>query len=202
MPKLRQRLKKSKSVQTLLRRAKEKEPVDLRAIYASVITRLIFGPTIFYAVTFTTLVNFIVDLSDGELFKHAGIKHSVYSSIDKALDLYWYVFILLYFVKEAIPTLDVFVFLFVFRFLGQTLYFITRRHIFFFLFPNIFEFVFFGYVLSLWVPALQVFFEPKTIWFTAFFFTPLILVREWVLHIQKANFSWLLTGRTTMWPKE
>ncbi len=179
-----------------------KSNVDLRVVHADILVRIIFGPTIFLAPVLTTIVNIFIDWGDGELFKQAGLTHNQYSVIDKALDLYWLVWIVLYLINQNVPSLLVFLSLFFIRLIGQTLYFATNKVEFFFFFPNIFEMLFYVYALSLVFPSLTITTKYPIILGTVLITTPLVLFREWILHVKKMNLSWMLMGKTTRWVED
>ncbi len=168
---------------------------------ASVVLRLIFGPTIFWFPRITALFSFMLDWVDGELYKRAGYSHHQYGIYDKALDYYWYVWIFFYVLLVPVPYRTLFVFLFVWRTIGQLLYFKTRNRIFFFIFPNVFE-IFFLYYLVVTIPGQNsIFLLSPYIWIAFTFIVFFVMIREAVLHIENTNMSGFFTGKTTYWPK-
>lgn len=102
--------------------------------FISIIIRIIFGPLIFYSVQLAAVLNFIVDLTDGEIYKRAGFLYKDYQTIDKILDYYWYMNIIFYMFITNNSNLLLFFLLFVYRTIGQVIYFITKnQNIFFYL---------------------------------------------------------------------
>ena len=165
-----------------------------------VLLRLIFGPAIFIAPRITALVSFMLDWVDGELFKRAGYARNQYSFYDKLLDYYWYIWILIYIFANNVPFKDFFVFLFLFRTLGQFLYMKYKKEYLLLLFPNIFEIFFIYYLIVRLFGSYSLFFlSPPILWISLLVILIFVLVREYILHIKQANLSSIFMGRTTYW---
>lgn len=173
-----------------------------RLVLAVVILRLILGPAIFISVWLSSLSTFLLDWADSELFKRASFLWRRYAIYDKILDYYWYLFILAYIFLYEIPSRETFLILFLFRSIGQILFFLTKKEQYFFLFPNIFEILFYFYLLSLLFPKLHPYMYFPKIIFPLLAITPMVLVREYIAHIKKMNLSWFFTGKTTYWRNE
>lgn len=173
-----------------------------KRVLAAVIVRLITGPAIFVSPWLASIVNFGFDWADGEIFKRAGWSHARYGLIDKILDYYWYIFVLIFIFVRDIPSSSIFLFLYYFRSFGQALFFVTKKKRFFFFFPNIFEILFFFYLISTAFPVLSPFMLFPKILYPIAVIIPLVLFREYVLHIKEANLSWFFTGKTTYWINE
>ena len=170
-------------------------------VVINVITRLVFGPGIFVSVWMATIVNFILDWADGEFFKRAGYKKEEYKIIDKILDLYWYAFIISYAVVNDIPGLPILIFLFVYRLVGQILFFIKRKQILLFIFPNFFEIFFYFYLASIVFKPLSLYLTiPNAIYPMGIIFLT-VMIREYLLHIRDINWSDFFTGKKTYWNK-
>ena len=165
----------------------------------AIILRLIFGPLIFFSIWITVIANFIIDWSDGEVFKRSVWKRQDYSWYDKVLDQYWYCFILGYIFYINTPGKWLFLSLFVYRTIGFLLYLKTKKEILFQFFPNLFEIFFFFYLLTTINPQLVKYLEmPKAI-YPLVVIIPTVLVREYLLHVKNMNLSWFFTGKTTYW---
>jgi hypothetical protein len=151
----------------------------------------------------TALIVFFLDLIDGELFKKAGVFRSRYEIIDKCLDYYWYVFILVFVYWGLLPAKGVFLFLFIFRFLGQTLFLITEKEEILFWFPNVFEPLFHFYLLAKFFSVgQQLFSYPKVVYLVLALTIGKLMV-EYIIHIRKIQFHNLLFPRkASYWPKE
>lgn len=167
--------------------------------FVSTTLRILLGPAIFLFPTSATLWTFLTDWADGEFFKRAGFTKSRYQTIDKILDYYWYVFILLFILFNPVPQKTLFYFLFGVRTIGQLIYFINRKEEALFFFPNVFEILFYVYVLSLVVPRMNEYLYLPKLLSTLAIIIPVVLVREYILHIRKSNLSWFFTGVKTYW---
>ncbi|KKQ41872.1 MAG: hypothetical protein US60_C0028G0027 [Microgenomates group bacterium GW2011_GWC1_37_8] len=168
-------------------------------VIIDVTLRVILGPLIFIAPIFSTLLVFILDWADGEFFKRAGFSKTRYDGIDKTLDLCWYLFIVLFIAVNPVPNKSLFYILFSYRAIGQFLYLFSKNEKFLFLFPNFFEILFYVYITALAAPNLTEFLYLPNIIFTLSLIIPIVLVREYTLHIKKSNLSWFFTGVTTYW---
>lgn len=166
------------------------------------ILRLLLGLLVFIFPFVSASLMFIVDWSDGEVFKRSGYTHKVYSLYDKVFDYYWYACILLFLVINQAPGLSFFVLFFVLRSVGHIIFFITQKSLVFFFFPCVFELLFYFYLLTLFFPELSIYLLFPKIFFPLLIILPIILTREYIIHIKKANLSWFFTGKTTYWPEE
>lgn len=172
---------------------------NFRLVWINIVLRLLLGPIIFLSVWFASVFTFLLDWVDGEFFKRAGYPRSQYILYDKILDYYWYVFMIVYISLANVPSRNIFLFLFLFRSLGQTLFFLTKKEFYFIFFPNVFEILFFFYLGTLIFPKLQpLMLYPKILYPLAVILIG-VSIREYVLHIKKMNLSGLFTGKTTYW---
>ncbi len=174
----------------------------LSLTYLLIFLRIISAFLIFAAVIPTSIIQFILDWIDGEFYKRAGFHKHTYQVWDKVLDYYWYVFILLYLMTTKPPHFRLFIVLFVFRTIGQFLFFITRKQIYFFLFPNIFEILFFVFVITLAIPSLGSLLNVPDIYPLFAVITVIVFIREYILHIKQMNLSWIFMGKPTYWIDE
>lgn len=93
--------------------------------------------------------NFILDDVDGDLLIPLGLADPTYQRIDKAADWVTYVFMVLAAWRRDWPILRMVVALFLFRTVGQVLFFVTGDERVFFVFPNWLEPLFLIYATSL-----------------------------------------------------
>lgn len=171
-----------------------------RLVLITIFIRLAVGPLSLISIKTAALISFFSDWADSEIYKASGFSYPFYSSWDKFLDYYWYTFILIYILKKNLPAKNFFLFLFLIRSFGQILYFLTQNQAFFFFFPNIFEVLFYFYLLSICLPKLRPLLKYPKILLTAGVITLLlVLPREYLVHIKKINLSGFFTGKTTYW---
>ncbi|MCL4384122.1 hypothetical protein M1116_01585 [Patescibacteria group bacterium] len=174
----------------------------MRFVYVVVFLRLIFAPVIFVSFEIAVFATFILDWIDGEIFKRAGLKRSVYSLWDKVLDYYWYIFIIIFLYNHHSPNFLIFFYLFFLRSFGQFFFFITRSEFFLFLFPNIFEILFYCYLFTIPFPQFITLINSSRIFILLGIITPLTFLREYLIHIKRINLSWIIFGKTTHWIAE
>jgi len=174
-----------------------------KLVWFSSLCRLFFGPFIFVSVWVASIVTLLLDTTDGELFKRAHFPYSQYSFYDKILDYYWYVFILAYVFVNQLASKWVFLGLFLHRSLGQAFSVLTKNRKFLFIFPNIFEFFFYFYLLTLLFPKLRPLIESPRLIYSLAVIALLKLANEYFLHIKKFSFhNWLFPKKASYWTTE
>jgi hypothetical protein len=92
--------------------------------------------------------NYVLDSIDGDVLLELGLSEETYQTIDKAADFYSYLIMLIVGLRWRIRTLIVL--LFVYRIVGQLLFFKTRKEIIFVAFPNFLEPLVLAYTFLLW----------------------------------------------------
>ncbi|MBI3576924.1 hypothetical protein HY086_02725 [Candidatus Gottesmanbacteria bacterium] len=91
------------------------------------------------------ICSLLLDNVDGQLFYEAGAKWSYYNTIDKLLDYWWYVFIVLYLWNA--PIFGMALVLFLYRSIGQFIGIFRKDEKIYRWFPNILEWFFLLYLL-------------------------------------------------------
>ncbi len=81
--------------------------------------------------------NYVLDVVDGDVLLELGLTDETYQTIDKAADYYSYVIMLVVGLRWRIRRLVAL--LFIYRTVGQALFFLTRKEIVFLYFPNFLE---------------------------------------------------------------
>ena len=165
-----------------------------------VILRLIFGPFIFISPIISTLVIFILDGFDGEIIKRSGYARHEYSTYDKIMDYWWYIWIFIFVLYSNVPVKNLFIFLFLYRTVGQLLYLLYRKGIIFFLFPNVFESLFYYYLIATTLHQEQYLFAQPLLTYVIIAFTIGKLAQEYIIHIKLMNLSGTYLKKTSYWP--
>ena len=93
--------------------------------------------------------NFVLDTIDGDLLIPLGLEDPTYQPIDKAADYVTYFFMAIAAYKGDWPIKKWILGFFIFRSIGQLLFFITNNEIVFFYFPNFLEPLFLIYATIL-----------------------------------------------------
>ncbi|MCJ7740060.1 hypothetical protein MUP32_01940 [Candidatus Microgenomates bacterium] len=88
----------------------------------------------------TFLLTIILDYFDGLLFNLLGFRWYQYNTIDKILDYWWYLFILLFLRGQTVFTIGLI--LFIYRGIGQFIGIVMRNEKVYLYFPNILEWFF------------------------------------------------------------
>lgn len=141
--------------------------------------------------------NYFLDIIDGDILLSLGLTNQTYQTIDKLADLASYVFMLILGLRWSIR--KTIIILFVYRFIGQILFFITGNELVFFYFQNFLEPLMMIYALILFKHKS----ETKTYaTYKKYFILIWTIVlgykiwNEWYLHFANIDLSLLLFGFT------
>ncbi len=155
-------------------------------IFYLTLLRLIVPLTILRWPLIGTLLSSILDLNDWKL---SGLEfqngYAFYQNWDKAMDLYYMTIAL--FVsfkwKDKIAK-NLTAFLFMYRFLGDVIFWITQSHIFLFIFPNFFENFFVFYLLFTTIYKKTKLFTTNEVWPVLIIFLGIPkIIQEYFLHV-------------------
>ena len=118
---------------------------------------------------FAGWANFVLDTVDGDLLIPLGLSDPVYQNIDKSADWVTYVFMVVSAFRGRWPIRKIVLALFVFRSVGQALFFITQDELMFALFPNFLEPLFLAYATVLLFKKADAprFFSRNKVWIWA-----------------------------------
>ncbi len=106
-------------------------------------------PVVFFWFPFqASWVNFILDSIDGDILMHYGLDSATYQTVDKLADYVTYIFMALVGYKWKIGR--TIIALFIFRTIGQVLFFTTGNDIYFMIFQNYLEPLFMVYSFLLY----------------------------------------------------
>lgn len=139
--------------------------------------------------------NYLLDIVDGDLLQGLGLSDNLYQTIDKSADLISYIFMLIlawrWQIKKTVLVL------FIYRLIGQLLFFITGNEIFFFYFQNFLEPLLLIYVLIIFKQKsekkayLTYLKHWKLLWIIVIAYK---LWNEWYLHFANIDLSTILFG--------
>lgn len=159
--------------------------------------RFIIPPFVLIFPIITTIASNVLDSIDGYFAYRAGLRYKRYNQYDKILDLWWYVFILLYSVET--PAFQMIFILFVYRTVGQVVALTIADHRTFIWFPNILELFFIAYLLSTISPVFAPLISRQLEPFTLGVCLLISLLREYVLHVKRASAAQFLLGIRFDW---
>jgi hypothetical protein len=176
-------------------RSRMKVPFSLVLTYLLIFLRLTTPALVFYDPFWASVLALTLDSIDGNAFCRAGFTSSQYQRIDKFLDFYWYAFALIFLLTHPPTTLlfALFVSFFLLRLLGEILFYVKDDRRIFLFFPNLFEPLFYVYVLSQkfnWPSLLQ----PIQLAVVLLIIIPVKILLEYLLHIRLISFGNLLFG--------
>lgn len=153
---------------------------------------------IFYTPLEAILINLFLDMLDGEFASRKALTQEEYEVIDKIIDLWWYSVVLIYALVVYGVYSRIFLLLYIYRFVGEIAYFITRKRIVLFYFPNLFENTFLLVFFYRYFTSLNLFDSRYLYTYisVAFF---LKLFQEYILHINNFSFAETFLGMKKKW---
>jgi hypothetical protein len=161
-------------------------------ILISCLFRLVLPFFIFVSPLLTLFISLIVDNIDGQLFYDAGFRWKTYNKVDKFLDYWWYIFILIYFYVYLPQLFLVALILFVIRTVGQVLGVYLQIEKIYIFFPNILEWFF---MLSILLPN-------QKLEYNLIIATGISLFVEYIIHINNFHLiSKYIHHREIIWAK-
>lgn len=152
-------------------------------------------PVIFLFQPLAIWANYFLDIIDGDLLMGLGLSDYTYQTIDKAADYFSYIFMLILGLRWRIkkPVLI----LFIYRTIGQLLFFITRNEQFFFIFQNFLEPLLLVYTFLIFKTksepnAYKLYQLHRTkIWLGIVIYK---VINEWYLHLANIDLSSFFFG--------
>ncbi len=140
-------------------------------------------------------INYALDIVDGDILMQFGMNEFTYQMIDKTADYFSYIFMLILGLRWRIRR--TIVILFIYRTIGQILFFVTRNELMFFYFQNFLEPLVMIYVLLIFKKESE---EKAYISYKRHFILIWIIIlvykiwNEWYLHFANIDLSMLLFG--------
>lgn len=141
--------------------------------------------------------NYFLDVVDGDILLSLGLNDYSYQTIDKIADYWSYIVMLLLGLRWNIKR--IIIVLFVYRTIGQILFFVTRNELVFFIFQNFLEPLVMAYALIIFkqgseTKAFQTYRRHyKLIWAIVIGYK---LWNEWYLHYANIDLSLIFFGFT------
>ena len=141
-----------------------------------------------------------LDSIDGSLFYKSGYNWKVYNLIDKLLDYWWYIFIVIY--SLSLPIFPIILILFAYRTIGQLLGLLTQNEKVYIFFPNILEKYFYLFVVLTFLGYENLFLKTVTNSLILIISISISLFTEWAIHKKKIYLTQIiLFGKAMKWKK-
>ena len=142
--------------------------------------------------------NFVLDTVDGDVLIPLGLSDPTYQRIDKPADWVTYVFMVV--TARDWPNWRIVLVLFLFRSIGQALFFLTGDELVFFFFPNFLEPLFLAYATILFFKGQKAhaFYSHHliTVWVIVVLYK---LQDEWITHVGNIDRSELIGRLLPPW---
>jgi len=153
-------------------------------------------PSLMLLFPFVSLwANYVLDVVDGDILQYLGMSDIQYQTIDKTADYVSYIFMLILGLRWRIK--NTVIALFIYRTIGQVLFFMTRNELFFFYFQNFLEPLMMIYALILFVQKDET--KAYKVYKKYFFLIWGIIIvykvwNEWYLHFANIDLSTIFFG--------
>lgn len=166
--------------------------------YFVILLRILVAPLIFIWPLPAIILSVFLDIIDAD-FAYTVISKDKYEQIDKNLDFWWFIMIMIYSYSNY-PQYKLFLFtLFIFRFIGQALFSISNKRIFLMYFPNFFEWSFFLIFLGVnYFPSLI---NNNIFYLLLGVIAVIKIIQEWFLHIADFSFKEIVFKSKRNWKK-
>ncbi len=166
-----------------------------------ILLRLLSAPLIFLWPLISIILSFFLDIIDIEFASRGILTLSEYERSDKALDLWWYSNAML-FSWFYLPYYRLFLLtLFIFRIVGDAIFFLKNNRRIFFLFPNFFENIFLLIFFSLYFKQLNFLLDKKYFFISISIAIIIKIFQEWWIHIAQISISEDFFGKKRDWKK-
>ncbi len=165
------------------------------------ILRFIFAPLIFIWPLTSIIVSFLLDVIDIEFASRGVTTLHEYENIDKIFDLWWYVLSLLYSYFKLNQWFGFLLILFLFRLVGDIIFFLKGDRKILMFFPNFFENSFFLFFFSNYFYGINFLIKPENLYFSLILIFMIKIVQEWWVHWAQISIPEDFFGKKRKWRK-
>ncbi|MCR4277361.1 MAG: hypothetical protein NUV87_04510 [Candidatus Roizmanbacteria bacterium] len=169
--------------------------------YLIVALRVLVAPLVFIWPLLSVILSFFLDVIDIEFASRRVLTLSKYERYDKALDTWWYINVMIFAWFQMPNYRYILLILFVFRTIGEMIFFIKNDRRIFFLFPNFFENIFFLIFFSIYFKPLHFLLSEKYIYFSLSVVIIAKIFQEWWVHIALISIPEYFFGKKRKWRK-
>lgn len=163
-----------------------------------IVLRIICSPLIFFQPVLAIILSVFLDIIDGD-FANTVVTKKQYQLIDKNLDLWWFINIM-FFISIKYPDLkNYFLFLFIYRLIGQSIFYATKNRGVLLFFPNFFEWIFYLVFIGInYYPSLLV---GQTFYIILALIIIIKIYQEWFLHVADLSLKEIVFKTKRDWKK-
>lgn len=167
--------------------------------YLIVVLRIISAPLIFIWPLPAIILSFFLDFIDIEFASRKVLTLSEYERYDKALDSWWYLNVMIFSWFQLPSYKFILLILFIFRTIGEIIFFIKNDRRIFFLFPNFFENIFMLIFFSIYFQQLHFLLGKRFIFFSLAIVVISKIFQEWWVHIAQISIPEHFFGKKRKW---
>lgn len=155
--------------------------------YFILVVRLIIAPLIFVWPLTSVIISFLLDLIDGDIAVYA-VSREQYQIIDKTVDFWVYIFEMIYIWINFQDFKLLLLALFLWRFTGMVLFYLTSNRRLFIVFGNYFENVFYLVFFGLTFPAFNWLIRDTNVYYFAIIAVSILkFFEEWFIHVAQLS---------------
>ena len=167
--------------------------------YFIVLLRILAAPLIFVWPLISVILSFFLDVIDIEFASRGGLTLDKYERWDKSLDLWWYFNAMIYGWFYLSYYKYLLLALFIFRLIGDIIFFFKNNRKIFIIFPNFFENFFFLFFFALYFRQLNFLLDKKHLLISLLMIILLKLFQEWWVHIAQISIPEFFFGKKRVW---
>ena len=175
--------------------------MDKFLYFLIILLRVLSAPLIFIWPLPAIILSFFLDVIDIEFASKKVLTLSEYERYDKALDTWWYLNVMIFTWFQLPNYRHILLILFIFRSIGEVIFFIKNDRKIFFLFPNFFENIFFLIFFSIYFKQLNFLLSEKFIFFSLSVVIITKIFQEWCVHIAQISIPEHFFGKKRDWRK-
>jgi len=167
--------------------------------YLIVVLRILAAPLIFIWPLLSVILSFFLDVIDIEFASRKVLNLAEYERYDKALDTWWYLNAMI-FSWFYLPSFRLLLLmLFIFRAIGEIIFFVKNDRRIFFLFPNFFENIFFLIFFSINFKQLHFLLDKEYVFLSLSAVIVIKIFQEWWIHIALISIPEHFFGKKRKW---
>lgn len=160
--------------------------------------RLLSAPLIFISPLSAIILSVFLDIIDAD-FAYQVISKKKYELIDKNLDLWWFINIMIYSALNFPDYKIYLLFLFIFRAIGQLIYYLTNSRRILIFFPNFFEWIFF--LIFIGKNYFPIILTTQNYILISLSIVIIKIIQEWFLHVADLSIKEIVFKTKRYWQK-
>ncbi len=163
------------------------------------VLRFISAPLIFFWPWISVIVSFLLDIVDIEFASQGVTTLKEYEIIDKVFDLWWYIMSIAYSFFRLRQWFVFLLVLFLYRLVGDFIFFLKGERKILLFFPNFFENAFFLFFFSSYFSGLNFLISPNYLYWSLALIFAIKIFQEWWIHWAQISIPEDFLGKKRKW---